>query len=147
MKHRKLIYHLFICLLLILPELINAQGTFPILKMDIQRISIANDTSGGLPDLSDSTIFRLTMNVSLFDTINIDKIYVVLSDSGGTGNRLQHTFDWDVSGSTGNGTSFIRSEYDLVLGLGDFRDLLNYAANVRIKRSDGSYTDLVNFSR
>jgi hypothetical protein len=147
MKHRKLIYHFIIWLFLILPELINAQGTFPILKMDVQRISIANDTSGGLPDLSDSTIFRLTMNVSLFDTIDIDKICVVLSDSGGIGNRLQHTFDWDVSGSTGGGTSYLRSEYDLSMGLGDFKDLLNYEATVQIKRTDGSLTELISFSR
>lgn len=115
--------------------------------MNVQSTSVAYDTSGGLPDLSDSTVFSLVMNVSLLDTTNIDKIYVELGDSAFSTNRLQHTFDWDVSGSTGVGTSYSRTEYDIVLGLGNFKDLLNYNATVRIKRTDGTFTDFINFSR
>ena len=136
----------FICLLF--PENLKAQDpTYPIVSMDIQATPIAHDTSGGLPDLSDSTIFHIVMNVSLFDTTSIEKMYVVLSDSGGTGNRLTHTFNWDVSGSTGSGTTYVRSRYNVVLGLGNFKDLLNYTATVQIKRTDGTLTDLINFSR
>ena len=147
MKHTKLIFPAYLFFLLLYSFIVKAQGTYPILKMDVQTIPVANVTSSGLPDLSDSTIFRITMNVSIFDTTNIEKIYVVLSDSGNTANRLQHTFDWDVSGSTGGGTSYLRNEYDLTLGLGDFRDLLNYTASVKIKRTNGTFTELINFSR
>ncbi len=128
-------------------ELKAENPTYPIVSMNIQTSPIAFDTSGGLPDLSDSTVFRVEMNVALFDTTTIDKIYVVLSDSGNTGNRLQKTFDWDVSGSTGNGTTFLRTDYTVALGLGNFKDLLNYYATVRIKRTDGTFTDLISFYR
>lgn len=120
---------------------------FPVLSMKIQTIAIANSTLGGLPDISDSTVFKTTMIVSLTDTTLIDKIYVLLGDSGNTSNRLQKIFDWDVFGSTGNGTSYTRNSYDVILGLGNYMDLLNYNASVRVKRTDGSFTDLVEFSR
>ena len=55
-----------------------AQNTFPVLSMDVLTAPIANHTSGGLPDLTDSTIFSVQMHISLFDTTDIDEIYVTL---------------------------------------------------------------------
>ena len=148
MKHPISTLLIFLLFFLLFSENTKAQNpTYPIVSMDIQPTAVAFATSGGLPDLSDSTIFRITMNVSLFDTTSIEQMYVVLSDSGGTGNRLTHTFDWDVSGNTGSGTTYVRSRYNVVLGLGNFKDLLNYTATVQIKRTDGTLTDLINFSR
>ena len=148
MKHILSLLIIFLLSLLLFSKSSKAQNpTYPIVSMDIQATPVAFDTSGGLPDLSDSTVFHVEMNVSLFDTSTIDKIYVVLSDSGNTGNRLQKTFDWDVSGSTGNGTTFLRTDYTVALGLGNFKDLLNYYATVRIKRTDGTFTDLISFYR
>ena len=148
MKNTTIYLLFFLTCFLFFFENLEAQNlTYPIIKMDIQSTAVAFDTSGGLPDLSDSTLFHVVMNVSLFDTIIIDKIYVVLSDSGNTGNRLEHTFNWDIAGSTGGGTSYFRNEYDLELVLGNFKDLLNYSATVRIKRTDGTYTDFIHFSR
>ena len=148
MKHLTSSLLIFLLLCLLFAENSKAENpTYPIVAMDIQTTPVAFDTSGGLPDLSDSTVFHFEMNVSLFDTSSIDKIYVVLSDSGNTGNRLQKTFDWDVSGSTGNGTTFLRTDYTVALGLGNFKDLLNYYATVRIKRTDGTFTDLISFYR
>ena len=148
MKHPTSILKIFLLFFMFFSENLKAQNpTYPIITMDIQTTAVAFDTSGGLPDLSDSTLFHVVMNVSLFDTTIIDKIYVVLSDSGNTGNRLEHTFNWDVSGSTGNGTSYSRTEYDVALCLGNFKDLLNYNASVRIKRTDGTFTDFIHFSR
>ena len=148
MKHPTSILKIFILFSILFSENLKAQNpTYPIVSMDIQATPVAFDTSGGLPDLSDSTVFHFEMNVSLFDTSTIDKIYVVLSDSGNTGNRLQKTFDWGVSGSTGNGTTFLRTDYTVALGLGNFKDLLNYYATVRIKRTDGTFTDLISFYR
>ena len=148
MKHATpslLIFLLFI--FLFIEKSIAQTPTYPIVSMDIQSTPVAYASSGGLPDLSDSTVFQIVMNVSLFDTTSIDQMYVVLSDSGGIGNRLMHTFNWDVSGNTGSGTTYVRSRYNVVLGLGNFKDLLNYEATVQIKRTDGTLTDLINFSR
>ena len=148
MKHTSNCFLIFLTSFLFFIENVKAQNpTYPIIKMDIYTSPVAFDTSGGLPDLSDSTLFHVVMNVSLFDTTIIDKIYVVLSDSGNTGNRLEHTFNWDVAGSTGGGTSYFRNEYDLELVLGNFKDLLNYSATVRMKRTDGTFTDFIHFSR
>jgi hypothetical protein len=148
MKHSTIYF-----LILLICSLLNSvrsqaeNPSYPFVSMNIQATPVANDTSNGIPDLSDSTIFHIDMNVSLFDTTNIDQIYVVLSDSGNAGNRLTHTFDWDVTGDTGNGTSYVRSEYNLLLSLGNFKDLLNFTATVRIKRADNTFTDYITFSR
>ena len=148
MKNTTIYLLIFLTCLLFFIENVRAQDlTYPIIAMDIQTSPVAFDTSGGLPDLSDSTLFHVVMNVSLFDTIIIDKIYVVLSDSGNTGNRIEHTFNWDAAGSMGGGTSYFRNEYDLELVLGNFKDLLNYSATVRMKRTDGTFTDFIHFSR
>jgi len=141
-------FYLFLCFTGFLLFQSKAQNpNFPIISMGIETTPVANDTSGGLPDLSDSTRFNVQMSISLFDTTIVNQIEVTLSDSGATGNRLQHTFNWDVYGSTGNGTSYSRNEYYVTLNLGNFKDLLNYFAAVRIKRTDGTYTDYINFSR
>ena len=148
MKHPTSLLLILLLFFIFFSENAKAQNpTYPIITMDIQTTAVAFDTSGGLPDLSDSTLFHVVMNVSLFDTTIIDKIYVVLSDSGNTGNRLEHTFSWDVAGSAGGGTSYFRNEYDLELVLGNFKDLLNYSATVRMKRTDGTFTDFIHFSR
>lgn len=120
---------------------------FPILSMFVHTTPIADTLAGGLPDISDFTVFNTEMKISLFDTTNIDKIYVDLGITGSPGNKLQHVFDWDVYGSTGNGTSYSRTEYDIVLNLGNFSSLINYEASLIIKRTDGSLTDAVIFSR
>jgi len=125
---------------------VNAQGAFPILSMDVEAIPIANNFIDSIPVLDDSTIFDATMNVSLFDTTNIDEIYVSLGN-GVPGNILQHTFDWDVSGQTGGGTNYSRNSYHLILHLGSFMNLLNYEATLSIKRNDGSTTDVIVFNR
>jgi hypothetical protein len=124
-----------------------AQSTSPIIAMSVTATPIANYSIDGLPYLTDSTIFNLKMKVTLSDTLLIDQINVLLSDTDTSGNRLQHTFHWDVFGTTGNNTSYQRTEYDVLLDLGNFNMLLRYVASVRIKRLDGNYTDLVNFSR
>jgi hypothetical protein len=148
MRNTILTFNFLIFSFLLMSKNANAQDpNFPIISMGIETYPVANDTSGGVPDLSDSTYFNVQMNVALFDTTVIDQIVVQLSDSGAVGNRLQHTFNWDVFGSTGNGTSYSRDKYNLLLDLGDFKDLLNYYATIRIKRTDGSFTDYINFSR
>ncbi len=83
--------------------------------------------------------------IFLFDTTNIDEINVSLSDSGMAGNRLQHTFSFDVYGA--GAFSYSRSGYKVTLDLGDYMGLLNYAAGVSIKRTDNTDTDLITFSR
>jgi hypothetical protein len=148
MKSKYLILFFILTIYLTYLTSIQAQGpNFPIISMAVETTPVANDTSGGLPDLSDSTWFNVQMTIALFDTMVVNQIEVSLSDSGASGNRLQHTFNWDVFGSTGNGTSYSRNEYNLYLNLGNFKDLLNYYAIVRIKRTDGTYTDYINFSR
>lgn len=148
MKYKSILCKIFYLCIFLFSQKAKAQDpNFPIISMGIQSTPVAHDTSGGLPDLSDSTRFSVQMNISLFDTTMIDEMYVVLKDSAATTNLLSHTFDWDVSGSTGNGTSYTRTEYNLILGLGNFTDLLNYTASVRIKRLDGTYTDYIYFSR
>ena len=124
------------------------QSSFPILAMDVRVTPIDNDTaSNGLPDISDTTIFRGVMNVQLFDTTGIDRLEVKLVSTPGGGDLLSQNFVFDVSGALGNGTSYHRNGFEISLGLGDFAGLLNYSAEVKIKKVDGSYTSSVSFTR
>jgi hypothetical protein len=148
MKKPAIVFIIFLKVFLSFLKNSSAQNlTYPIVSMSIETVPISRDTSGGIPDLSDSTIFSTQMYVSLFDTTSINEMYVVLSGSGAINTRLQHTFNWDVFGSTGSGTSYARTEYYVALGLGEFSDLLHYTAALRIKRIDGTFTDYVTFSR
>ncbi len=116
--------------------------------MDVATEAVGNHlTSDSLPLMTDTTIFDVGMNVNLYDTLNIQEIEVMIGSSPGTSNIFSRSFVYDVSGSLGSGASYSRDEYKIHLGLGSLMQMLDYYCQVRIKRTDGSYTTAVVFNR
>lgn len=113
--------------------------------MRVETTPIANDTANGFMAITDSTVFAAVMKVMLEDTTTIDEILVQLGDQGNPTSKMQYTFEWDVN--PGGNYSFSRSEFQVNLGLGEYVDLINYEATLRIKRTNGSYSDVIHFSR
>ena len=130
-------------------KIISAQSNqYPVLAMSVQVTAISSDTSlGGLPALTDTTVFSANMSIDLFDTTGIDQIEVKLGSVMGGSDYLSKNFLFDVPGSFGDGTSFYRNDFNVSIGLGHYPGLTDYFAEIRIKRQDGSFTDSVLFNR
>ena len=125
-----------------------AQDANSIFSMEVQLQSVGNNFSpDGLPIVSNSTIYNVGMNVSLYDTSNIQSIEVSLGSSQGGTDILSHTFSNDVSGSLGNGLSYLRNGYQLNLGLGQLTGLQDYFTEVKGKRTNGTYSPVILFNR
>ena len=136
------------CLLLVTKGA-NAQAdTYPVLAMSVNNTPIAGMmTSDSLPVITDSTLFSSSMNVSLVDTTNISSIDVSMGSTLGGSDIVQHSFTYDVSGGLGSGLSYTRDGYNLSLGLGSFYGILSFYAEIKIHRSDGSYSDAIIYNR
>jgi hypothetical protein len=62
----------------------SAQDTNPILSMDVTSVSIRNNFSqDSLPMITDSTVYSVGMNISLYDSTNIQNIEVKLGSTDG----------------------------------------------------------------
>jgi hypothetical protein len=122
---------------------------FPLMAINVNAIPITNDsTTGTLPELTDSTIFKTDLYVSLFDTVNITKLLIKIKEKSDTSVVIfQKNFDFDVYGTLSDSTSYNRNEYQVELGLGNITGLIYFLAEVRIERSDGSLTEPLEFSR
>ena len=130
-------------------KIISAQSNqYPVLAMSVQVTAISSDTSlGGLPALTDTTVFSANMSIDLFDTTGIDQIEVKLGSVLGGSDYLSKNFLFNVPGSFGDGTSFYRNDFNVSIALGQYPGLTDYFAEIRIKRQDGSFTDSVLFNR
>ncbi|MFZ7114433.1 MAG: hypothetical protein ACO1G9_03555 [Bacteroidota bacterium] len=139
----------FVCCLFFFPTFnCSAQNTYPVLSMDLTTEAIGNHlTSDSLPLMTDTTIFDVGMNVNLYDTLNIEEIEVKIGSTSGGSDIFSRSFVYDVSGSLGSGVSYSRDEYKIHLGLGSHMQMLDYYGQVRIKKTDGSYTTAVVFNR
>ena len=123
-------------------------GPYPVIAMSINTESVGSDTlSNGLPAVPDSVTYNADMLISLSDTTDIDLIEVKLDTVSGGQGLLSMNYTFDQFGSLGSNRSYARSGYDVLLGLGHFQGLIKYFAEVRVKKLNGSYSDIVSFNR
>jgi len=116
--------------------------------MDVSTEPIANHlTPDSLPLLTDTTIFDVVMHVNLFDTLNIQQIEVKIGSVQGASDIFSNNFVFDASPPPTGGLTYFRDEYSIRLGLGPLQQMLSYYAVVRIQKSNGSYSDAVEFNR
>ena len=115
-------------------------------SMEVYSIAVTIDTLE-VKNPNDSTLFSVFIHLSVNDTASIEKIIVCLGDAGFPGNRLEHVFDWDVYGSTGNRTNYSRIGKNVILSLGNYTGLLHYEAIACLKLLDGTYIELVRYSQ
>lgn len=127
---------------------LKAQNTYPLISSSIETSCIFNCIDAdSIPYISDSTAIRVVMTCQLFEVTGITSLHVKLGTTNGGSDLLDKTFDFDVSGSVGNGCTYSRTDYTVTLGLGDYNGLTDYFSEVILERADHSLTDAVIFNR
>ena len=110
--------------------------------------AIAGDTSNsGLVDFSDTTVFKTELIVSLFDTLGISKVNVLLRSDLTGSVLLQKYFTFDNFGTFNDGTSYNRIGTDIFLELGNYTGMLKYYTEVSVENTSGQVSPVMIFSR
>lgn len=144
---KKIVCPLFVCIFIVLPNLIFAQSD-QILSMKVEQTPIANYYAlDSLPVLTDSTVFDVGLQVNLFDTTNIQSIDVEIGSVDGSSDLFSHSYAFDVSGSLGSGLSYQREAYSITLGAGSITNMIYYYSRVRLHFADGSFSPYVVYNR
>jgi len=116
--------------------------------MDVSTEPVANHlTPDSLPLLTDTTVFDVVMYVNLFDTLNIQQMEVKIGSSPGGSDIFSNYFVFDAAPPPIGGLTYFRDEYSVRLGLGQLEQMLRYYAVVRIQKTNGSYSEAVEFNR
>ncbi len=101
---------------------IHAQVHYPVISMELHSADIANNLSNSIPDISDSTIFNVSMKVLVSDTTSISNLHVLLKRSANEqSSLLSKNFTYDAFGTFSDGTSYARNGYEIILNLGNFQ--------------------------
>lgn len=129
-------------------RLIAQQNTSPVIAMDAERTPIANFmTPDSAIEFNDSTIFSAQIQIVVDDTSIINSIEIRFGKSSSE-ILLLKSFIFDERGSLGDGTTYFRNGYNLTLGLGEnFLDIGKFYVEMKLKRSDDTYTQVFTFSR
>ncbi len=147
MKSATFFWRLFLAVFLLSVHAYG-QGANPILSMDVITIPIGNNLSqDSLPMITDSTIYQVNMNLSLYDSTDIQNIEVRIGSSENGSEFISHVFSFDVSGSLGGGLSYIRNGYTVQLGLGELVGVYAYYAEVRVQHLNGSFSPSISFNK
>ena len=139
---------IFYCLLFFCFIQCKAQQQDPILSMSVNTVAVANNFSlDSLPIITDSTVFDVGVDVHLFDTTDVQFIEVKIGTTPGGSDLVDHSFAFDVTGSQGSGMAYLRDGYLVQLDLGLILNLVDYFAEVRLQRMDGSFSPTVVYNR
>lgn len=124
------------------------QNSYPVLSTSVETTCITNCIDAdSIPYVSDSSLIQVVMTIQLFEVTDINSLHVKLGTTSGGSDLLDKTFDFDVSGSVGNGCSYSRTDYIITLGLGNFNGLTSYYSEVKLERADHTLTDAIVFNR
>lgn len=124
------------------------QNSYPVLSTSVETTCITNCIDAdSIPYVSDSSLIQVIMTIQLFEVTGINSLHVKLGTTNGGSDLLDKTFDFDVSGSVGNGCTYSRTDYTVTLGLGSFNGLTSYFSEVKLERTDHSLTDAIVFNR
>lgn len=125
-----------------------AQALAPILSMSVNTVAVSNNFSlDSLPIITDSTVFDVGVDVHLFDTTDVHSIEVKIGTTAGGSDLVNHSFTFDLAGSLGSGMTYFRDGYLVQLDLGLIQNLVDYFAEVRLQRMDGSFSPTVVYNR
>ena len=126
----------------------SSQTFNPVIATEVITTSIDGDSSIiGMIDISDTTLFKTELVVSLFDTVGISKINVFLRSDLTGSVLLQKSFNFDNFGFFTDGTSYDRSGTDILLGLGNFLGMIKYYSEVTIENTSGLVSQVFVYSR
>jgi len=141
-------FYLILIVLINLSFLSSGQTFSPVISTEVMTSAIAGDTSNsGLVDFSDTTVFKTELIVSLFDTLGISKVNVLLRSDLTGSVLLQKYFTFDNFGTFNDGTSYNRIGTDIFLELGNYTGMLKYYTEVSVENTSGQVSPVMIFSR
>ncbi len=83
--------------------------------------------------------------IQLTDSTQIDQIEIRVGTTDGAADVLSHSFVFDQTVGLSNGLAFTRSGNSVYLEAGTISELPTYFGGVRLKLSNGQYTDYFSF--
>ena len=127
--------------------LVYGQNILPAQKLRVHTV-LPPTTSATMAEISPSQLqsflatatLSCTYMVTLAETSGIAQIQVKLGHSAGAGDIIEKTFVFDGPASNNDGTTYRREGNTVWLGLGDFSNLGNYYAEVRLQDLNGNWT-------
>jgi hypothetical protein len=123
-----------------------SQGHYPVVVMELQTASVANNVVNGQPDISDSTIFRVTMKIIISDTASITNLQVGLKKSIDDATIIfSKTFTYDNVGNFADGSSYSRAGYEITMVLGEFMGTINPYVELVVTNNSGNVTDPISY--
>lgn len=86
-----------------------------------------------------------SFTIQLTDSTQIDQIEVRVGTTDGSSDVLSQSFVFDQTVGLSNGLAFTRSGNSVYLEAGSITELPTYFGGVRLKLSNGQYTDYFSF--
>jgi hypothetical protein len=121
---------------IILSAMLIANGVF---GQSIQDVSFS------AVDSASSGIIKSSFVVQLTDTLQIDQIEVKVGSNEGLSNLLNYSFGFDQTSGLPNDFAYSRDAKRVLLDTGTITEFPTYFGRVRLKLSNGQYTDYFSF--
>lgn len=104
------------------------------------------DVSFSAVDSASSGIIKSSFVVQVTDTVQIDQIEVVVGSNEGLSDLLNFSFTFDQASGLPYGFSYDRNSKRVSLETGTISEYPTYFGRVRLKLSNGQYTDYFSFT-
>lgn len=104
------------------------------------------DVSFSAVDSASSGIIKSSFVVQVSDTVQIDQIEVKIGSNEGLSDLLSYAFTFDQTSGLPYGFSYVRNSKRVSLETGSISEYPTYFGRVRLKLSNGQYTDYFSFT-
>lgn len=104
------------------------------------------DVSFSAVDSASSGIIKSSFVVQLTDSVQIDQIEVKVGSNEGLSDLLSYSFVFDQTSGLPNGFAYSRSAKRVSLETGTIAEFPTYFGRVRLKLSNGQYTNYFSFT-
>lgn len=104
------------------------------------------DVSFSAVDSASSGIIKSSFVVQLSDTLLIDQIEVKIGSNEGLSDLLSYSFNFDQTSGLPNDFAYTRIAKKVSLETGSITEFPTYFGRVRLKLSNGQYTDYFSFT-
>lgn len=99
------------------------------------------------PVAGNPALFTIQLKITLLETVNIEKVIVKMGIERDSSDLLLKEFIFDQSGTFSDGTSYSRTGKKITLGLGTYDNMEHFNGEVKIFKTDNTFSDPITFSR
>jgi hypothetical protein len=106
-----------------------------------QTPPLLTDASIVLRPANTQGYFKGTFEILLADTVNIQKLEVLLGSDADSSNLVNEIIDFDIPSGQPTGMHYSRDGYHILLATDVFRKHATYFGSVRVKNLSGTWGD------